>query len=94
MNFNCISPEDAIPESRVPKCFDERMRALIERLKFPDELPEHADYKKPYLILFNGITDALDSMERMNFGRAKDILQDAQINAEEAYLSAGEEKSD
>ena len=47
-----------------------------------------------FLILFNGITDALDSMERMNFGRAKDILQDAQINAEEAYLSAGEEKSD
>ena len=66
---------------------DDWFQRLLPKLKLPNEAPDDGDYKKPYLILFNGITDALDSMERLNFGRARDILQDAQQAAEEAYIS-------
>ena len=94
MEFDHIPEEHEIPETESMKRFDARMRALIARLKFPDELPDNADYKKPYLILFDGITDALDAMEQMNFGKARDRLEDAQRDAEEAYISATEEEQD
>jgi len=92
MEFDNIPSEQDIPETESMKRFDARTRALIPKLEFPDQLPDHADYKKPYLILFNGITDALDSLNRMNFGRVRDILEDAQRNAEEAYISATDEE--
>ena len=40
-----------------------------------------------YHILFNAITDALEAMEKLNFGEAKRILMAAQQKTEEAYLS-------
>ena len=43
-----------------------------------------------YLLLFNAITDALHEMERQNCGTAKDILIQAQQDAEELYISANE----
>ena len=46
------------------------------------------DYQKLYTLLFNGITDALEDMERMDFGRAKERLMAAQQEAEEAYMEA------
>lgn len=50
------------------------------------------NYKQLYLRLFNAITDALTEMEKQNSGHAVDILQKAQQQAEEAYISldAGE----
>ena len=48
------------------------------------------DYKKEYHIVFNAMTDALEEMEKLNFGAAKEILKQAQIDAEEAYLQQGE----
>jgi len=89
MEWN-IPAEEEIPETRASKRFDERMLALIAEWKFPDQLPEDSDYKRPYLILFNGITSALRAMERMNFGRAKELLEDAQADAEEAFLDSGD----
>ena len=44
------------------------------------------DYQKLYTLLFNAVTDALEEMEKLNFGRAKELLIAAQQAAEEAYI--------
>lgn len=49
-----------------------------------------ADYQKLYAKLFNAATDALDALEELNVGRVKDILRQAQIDAEETYLEDAE----
>ena len=36
------------------------------------------EYKKMYLLLFNAITDALEQMEKQNYGSAKETLITAQ----------------
>lgn len=48
------------------------------------------DYEKPYMVLFNGITDAIDNIEHLNLGCAKDCLIKAQQEAEEEYIKAEE----
>ena len=45
-----------------------------------------SEYKKPYLILFSAITDAIEELQRQNFGLARELLIQAQRDAEEAYL--------
>ncbi|MEA4955937.1 MAG: hypothetical protein VB096_10590 [Pseudoflavonifractor sp.] len=47
-------------------------------------------YRKLYFTLFNSLTDALEALEIKNYGRAKEILQKAQQNAEEQYLEQEE----
>lgn len=47
-------------------------------------------YKKPYLILWGGISDALKAIERCNYGLAVELLKNAQSEAEEAYIEAEE----
>ena len=47
-------------------------------------------YKNLYFHLFNQITDALEEMEKQNFGQVRDILIRAQQEAEETYLNAEE----
>ena len=44
------------------------------------------EYKRPYLILFNGITDALEKMDRQDYDSVKEILIHAQQEAEEAFI--------
>ena len=46
------------------------------------------EYKKLYHLLFNAITDALEQMEKQNYGTAKDVLIAAQQQAEEIYITA------
>ena len=46
------------------------------------------EYKKMYLLLFSAITDALEQMEKQNYGTAKDLLITAHQKAEEIYMSA------
>ena len=46
-----------------------------------------ADYKKMYLTLFQAITSALDAIEEQNFGKAIQILQKGQQDAEEIFIS-------
>ena len=66
--------------------------AFLADMKFEGDLKkEDADYKQMYLTLFNGITYALSQIKRMNFGRARDILIDAQQEAEEIYISGAED---
>ena len=47
-----------------------------------------ANYDKMYSLLFNAITDALEKLEKQNFGDAKDILISAQQKAKEVYITA------
>ncbi len=47
-------------------------------------------YKEMYRILFNGITDAIEDMERQNFGIAKDVLIKTQQTAEDIYIETDE----
>lgn len=48
------------------------------------------NYQKLYTKLFNAATDALEALEQLNVGQARDILRQAQQEAEEEYLSAEE----
>ena len=48
------------------------------------------NYQKLYTGLFNAITDALEEPETLNIGRAKELLRQAQIHAEERYLEDGD----
>ena len=41
------------------------------------------DYKAMYLLLFNAVTDALEKMDRQNYGEASALLIAAQQKAEE-----------
>ena len=47
------------------------------------------EYKKPYLILFGKLADAIEAIEKCNFGQAKEILIKAQNDAEEEYINFG-----
>ena len=49
------------------------------------------EYKRPYHILFNGVTDALAALEKCNYGTVKALLIQAQQQAEEAYISTEED---
>lgn len=52
------------------------------------------DYQKMYLTAFNAITDALEELDRLNIGRAKARLREAQCRAEDIFVSQdGEEGS-
>ena len=48
------------------------------------------NYQKLYTKLFNAATDALEALEQLNVGQAKDILRRAQKEADEDYLSSEE----
>ena len=48
------------------------------------------DYQKMYLTMFNAVTDALEELEKLNVGRAEEILRQAQQSAEEQYLQQEE----
>ena len=47
-------------------------------------------YRKLYTKLFTSITDALEELERLNVGQARETLCRAQQEAEELYLDSGE----
>lgn len=49
------------------------------------------DYKKLYYQLFAAMEDAIDAIENMNFGTAKEVLIQAQQAAEEAHLTIEEQ---
>ena len=48
------------------------------------------DYQKLYTLLFNACTDAVEAMDRLDFGTAKALLIAAQQQAEEQYIAAEE----
>ena len=48
------------------------------------------EYREPYLILFNRLEDIKNSIEKGDFEKAKTLIILAQLDAEEAYISFGE----
>ena len=44
------------------------------------------DHQQMYSLLFNAITDALRELDAQNFGLAKEILIQAQLQTEELYI--------
>ena len=50
------------------------------------------DYQQLYHRLFNGITDALEAMQRQDFGLARNILISAQCDTEDLYINMGTPK--
>ena len=44
------------------------------------------NYQKMYLLLFNAITDSIESIEKLNIGSAKEKLIQAQQAAEELFM--------
>ena len=44
------------------------------------------DYRKLYTLLFNTVTDAVEELEDLNIGAAKERLISAQQQAEELYI--------
>ena len=48
-------------------------------------------YRQPYLLLFRGVTEALEQLQQQNYGVAAALLKKAQQAAEEAYISQDEE---
>lgn len=49
------------------------------------------DYQKLYHILFNVVTDSLESMAAQNFGQAAACLRQAQQTCEELYIEGEED---
>ena len=49
------------------------------------------DYQKLYHILFNVVTDSLESMAAQNFGQAAACLRQAQQTCEERYIEGEED---
>ena len=45
------------------------------------------DFEKLYFTLFNAITDALEDLEKQNYGIARERLITAQQQTEELYIS-------
>jgi len=45
------------------------------------------NYQKIYAGMFNAVTDAIIQLEQNNYGTAREVLQQAQISAEEAYVN-------
>lgn len=48
------------------------------------------DYQKMYAVAFNAISDALEELDKLNIGAAKDCLKEAQFHTEELYISQDE----
>lgn len=51
-------------------------------------------YEKMYHITFNAISDALNELKELNIGRACNLLEKAQSQAEEIYISQGEDQGE
>ncbi len=49
------------------------------------------DFPKYYTRLFNGITDAIEALQKQKYEQAQLILIRAQQDAEEMYLADGDE---
>jgi len=50
------------------------------------------EYKEPYLVLFRACREALEAIDAQNFGMARAALIRGQQQAEELYITAGEDE--
>lgn len=50
--------------------------------------------QRSYSLLFNAFTDALEALDNLNIGQAKELIIRAQQAAEELYLEQADEEED
>ena len=50
------------------------------------------EYKKPYLTLFSITLQALEALRKKNYGEAELLLVRAQQEAEDVFISEGEDR--
>ena len=50
------------------------------------------NYQKMYAIAFNAISDALEELDNLNIGMAKDYLKEAQFHTEEIYMAQNDKE--
>ncbi len=50
------------------------------------------DYQKMYLIAADAMADALDELDKLNIGTAKERLREALYHAEEIYISQADDE--
>lgn len=48
------------------------------------------NYQKLYTLLFNAFTDTIEQLNMQNYGNAREIMMQAQKEAEELYLNEDE----
>ena len=66
---------------------EQHLDVLVRSLRLSSELEDDVNYKKMYLTLFNAVTGAIQHLEWHNYGRAKEMLVQAQRDAEEIYIN-------
>lgn len=52
------------------------------------------NFQKMYFIAAGAIADALDDLDKLNIGTAKESLREALCHTEEVYISQGEDDPD
>ena len=52
------------------------------------------NYQKMYHLLMDASEKALAELENQNYGRAKDLLMEAECDAEELYITATEKPAE
>jgi len=52
------------------------------------------EYRAPYLALFRAVTDALEQLQKQNYGIAQDLLIRGQQEAEELFICVEERPAD
>lgn len=81
-----------MPEEYGRPCF--KGFCLLEEYKmaYREVVCLHDEYSKAYTTLFNAVTDALEAIRKNNYGQAEELLKNGQIEAEEKFLQAGEDR--
>ena len=51
-----------------------------------------ADYERLYQLLFNGVTDAIETIDEQNYGSAREKLISIQQEAENLYIEQAAEE--
>lgn len=49
---------------------------------------------KPYTVLFNAVTDALTALDRLDFGTARELLVQGQLQGEAWFINGEAPKED
>lgn len=76
------------PAAAVPLAFEQKALDIIDRYMNGDHNMD--EYKAPYLLLFNRVSDAVKQLDEQNYGAAKALLLDAQHEAEALFIEEAE----
>ena len=81
-----------MPEEYGRPCFKGVCPLEDYKMMYREVLYLQDEYSKAYTTLFNAVTDALEAIHKNNYGQAEELLKNGQIEAEEKFLLAGEDR--